>query len=154
MLIAYHEAGHAVTAEAVAPGSVWGIEMDGEFDEFANKVHSMPTEASTRFGPVTDPQLGVLVYGAFAAEDILAAELINPIYPTRDGDLALIEWAGFSEFLKSACQHTAYQIVDEQADAVERLASALLYERRLDGDRIREIIAAPKTPDSGANGHA
>jgi hypothetical protein len=116
MLIAYHEAGHAVTAEAVAPGSVWGIEMDGEFDEFANKVH--------------------------------------PIYPTRDGDLALIEWAGFSEFLKSACQHTAYQIVDEQADAVERLASALLYERRLDGDRIREIIAAPKTPDSGANGHA
>lgn len=144
IVIAHHEAAHAVTAEYLAPGCVAAASIEGECEGF----EGVNTTGLGAIGQVvwcpelfpTEFELGIAIWASRPGEQ-LVAQHVDPNDTTFKGDDIMFDQFVFSSQRAHAALR-AEEIVRGNEGRIRRLAQALLEYRELSGAAVRYFIDA------------
>lgn len=144
IVIAHHEAAHAVTAEYLAPGCVMGASVEGYVPGF----ESVSTMGLTPIGQViwrenlfpTDFEFGVAVWASRPGEGLVAEHVDPQDHPFEGDDQQFTAFV--PPHLRIEAAERAEEIVRGNEPRIRRLAEELLHRRVMSGDHVRHSIGA------------
>lgn len=142
IVIAHHEAAHAVTAEHLAPHCVLGVSIDGDVPGF----EGVNTTGLVAIGQViwrtdlwpSEFEWGVAVWASRPGEK-LVEEHVDPAHAPFKVDTKQFR-ALVPLRLQLSAARQAREIVLGNERRIRRLAEELLEHRVLDGDAVRHVI--------------
>ena len=141
IVLAYHEAGHAVTAEALVPGSVdlaviypWKFGVERRTRDTVACVNFTASDCFTWV------EFVVVTYAGKWADNLFG----HPDETRLSGDMSDVQRALSSGWVNKyqlgALSKKSKRTVKKNKDVIERLANVLSCEMLLTGDQVRSII--------------